>query len=254
MRVDLNCDMGESFGAWEKGQDAEMMAVISSANIACGWHAGDPLVMERTVRLAAEHGVGVGAHPGYPDLLGFGRRSMTLSPAETEAYVLYQISALAGIARANDVPMRHVKGHGQIYNDAVRNPALAHAIARAVYRFDSDLILVALTGSELVRAGRDLGLRVAEEAFADRVYEADGSLRSRRLPGAMIEDPARAAQQVLRMLRDGEVISYDGQRVPVHPDTICIHGDGPTAAAIGSALRQELEAAGVSIVPMFEIV
>ncbi len=254
MRVDLNCDMGESFGAWEKGQDAEMMRVISSANIACGWHAGDPLVMERTVRLAAEHNVGVGAHPGYPDLLGFGRRSMALSAAETEAYVLYQISALAGIAHANGVSMRHVKGHGQIYNDAVRNPALADAIARAVYRLDADLILVALTGSELVRAGRDLGLRVAEEAFADRVYEADGSLRSRRLPGAMIEDPAQAAQQVLRMLRDGEVISYDGGRVPVHPDTICIHGDGPTAAAIGAALRQALEAAGVSIVPMAEIV
>jgi UPF0271 protein len=250
LEVDLNCDMGESFGAWTLGADAAMMKIITSANIACGWHAGDPLVMERTVRLAREHGVGVGAHPGYPDLLGFGRRSMALSPAEAEAYVLYQVSALAGIARANDTPLVHVKAHGQLYNDAVANPALAEAIARAVVRFDASLILVARPGSALLEAGRAVGLRVAAEAFADRVYEANGTLRSRRLPGAMIEDPARAAEQVLRMVRDGEVVAHDGTVVKLHADTICMHGDGPTAAAIGAELRRRLEAAVVTITPM----
>ena len=250
MRVDLNCDMGESFGAWKLGADDKMMTIITSANIACGWHAGDPLVMERTVRLAQQHGVGVGAHPGYPDLLGFGRRSMALSPAEAEAYVLYQVAALQGIARANGVPLVHVKAHGQLHNDAVANPALAEAIARAVARLDPNLILVGLPGSTLVRAGRDLGLRVAEEAFADRAYEADGTLRSRRLPGAMIEDPGQAADQVLRILRDGEVIAYDGTRVPLRADTVCVHGDGPTAPAIATELRRRLEAAGVTIAPL----
>ena len=254
MRIDLNCDMGESFGAWTLGQDAAMMTVITSANVACGWHAGDPIVMERTVRLAQQHGVGVGAHPGYPDLLGFGRRSMALSPVEAEAYVLYQISALAGVCRAHAVPMVHVKAHGQLYNDAVRNPALAEAIARAVYRLDPELILVGLAGSLLVHAGRDLGLRVAEEVFADRVYEADGSLRSRREVGAMITDPAQSAAQVLRIVRDGEVVAYTGEVVKVRADSVCIHGDGPTAPEIGGALRARLEEAGVEVTPLARLV
>ena len=246
--------MGESFGAWTLGADAGMMAVITSANIACGWHAGDPLVMERTVRLAREHGVGVGAHPGYPDLLGFGRRSMALSPAEAEAYVLYQTAALAGIAQANGVRLVHVKPHGQLYNDATANAALAEAIARAVVRLDSELILVGLAGSHLVEAGRAVGLRVAEEAFADRVYEANGALRSRRLPDAMIHDPQQAAEQVLRMVRDGEVVAHDGTRVRLRADTICMHGDGPTAPQIGAELRRRLEAAGVQVTPLASLV
>ena len=254
MRVDLNCDMGESFGAWTLGADAAMMTVITSANIACGWHAGDPLVMERTVRLARDHGVGVGAHPGYPDLLGFGRRSMALSPAEAEAYVLYQVAALAGIAQANGVRLVHVKPHGQLYNDATTNAPLADAIARAVVRLGPELILVGLAGSLLAEAGRAVGLRVAEEAFADRVYEANGALRSRRLPDAMIHDPGQAAEQVLRMIRDGEVIARDGTRVKLRADTICMHGDGPTAPQIGAELRRRLEAAGVQITPLAALV
>ena len=254
MRVDLNCDMGESFGAWTLGADDAMMPIITSANIACGWHAGDPLVMERTVRLAAEHGVGVGAHPGYPDLLGFGRRSLALSPAEAEAYVLYQAAALAGIAQANGVRLVHVKPHGQLYNDAVTSPPLAEAIARAVARLDPSLILVGLAGSALVEAGRAVGLRVAEEAFADRVYEANGALRSRRLPGAMIHDPVQAAEQVLAMVRDGEVVAHDGTRVRLRADTICLHGDGPTAPQIGAELRRRLEAAGVQVTPLTALV
>lgn len=247
MHIDLNCDMGESFGAWRMGGDADLMPIITSANIACGWHAGDPVVMERTVRLALDHGVALGAHPGYPDLLGFGRRSLALSPAEAEAYVLYQVAALAGIAQAHGARLTHVKPHGQLYNDAVANPALAVAIARAVARLDDRLILVGLAGSALVQAGRDAGLSVAEEVFADRVYEADGRLRSRRLPDAMLHDPARSAEQALRMVRDGQVVAYDGTVVPVRADTVCIHGDGPTAPAIARELRVRLEAAGVAV-------
>lgn len=247
MHIDLNCDMGESFGAWRMGGDADLMPIITSANIACGWHAGDPVVMERTVRLALDHGVALGAHPGYPDLLGFGRRSLALSPAEAEAYVLYQVAALAGIAQAHGARLTHVKPHGQLYNDAVANPTLAAAIARAVARLDDRLILVGLAGSALVQAGRDAGLTVAEEVFADRVYEADGRLRSRRLPDAMLHDPARSAEQALRMVRDGQVVAYDGTVVPVRADTVCIHGDGPTAPAIARELRARLEAAGVAV-------
>ncbi|MCW5879343.1 MAG: LamB/YcsF family protein, partial [Anaerolineae bacterium] len=200
-----------------------------------------------TVRLALDHGVALGAHPGYPDLLGFGRRSLALSPAEAEAYVLYQVAALAGIAQAHGARLTHVKPHGQLYNDAVANPALAAAIARAVARLDDRLILVGLAGSALVQAGRDAGLTVAEEVFADRVYEADGRLRSRRLPDAMLHDPARSAEQALRMVRDGQVVAYDGTVVPVRADTVCIHGDGPTAPAIARELRARLEAAGVAV-------
>ena len=247
MHIDLNCDMGESYGAWSMGGDADLMPIITSANIACGWHAGDPVVMERTVRLALDHGVALGAHPGYPDLLGFGRRSLALSPAEAEAYVLYQVAALAGIAQAHGARLTHVKPHGQLYNDAVANPALAAAIARAVARLDDRLILVGLAGSALVQAGRDAGLTVAEEVFADRVYEADGRLRSRRLPDAMLHDPARSAEQALRMVRDGQVVAYDGTVVPVRADTVCIHGDGPTAPPIARELRARLEAAGVAV-------
>lgn len=245
--IDLNADLGESFGAYQIGADEALLPLITSANIACGWHAGDPIVMERTVRLAQQYGVAIGAHPGYPDLLGFGRRSLALSADEAEAYVLYQISALAGIAQANGATVSHVKPHGQLYNDAVAQPALAAAIARAILRLDDRLILVGLAGSALVQAGRDAGLRVAEEIFADRVYEANGTLRSRRLPDAMIEDPTQSAEQVLRLVRDGQVVAHDGTLVAVRADTVCIHGDGPSAPAIARELRARLEAAGVEV-------
>jgi len=254
MPIDLNCDMGESFGQYTIGNDEAMMSYITSANIACGLHAGDPLVMERTVHLAQEHGVGIGAHPGFPDLQGFGRRVMQLAPEETEAFVLYQVGALAAFAKAAGAELVHVKPHGALYNLAAKDRPLAEAIARAVARFSRQLILVGLANSLLVEAGLEAGLPVAREAFADRAYEADGSLRSRRLPGAVLEDPAQAAEQAVRIARDGLVVTYTGEEVPVQAETICLHGDTPTAVEIAKAIRRELEAAGIEVVPMGNLV
>ena len=195
MVIDLNCDMGESFGRYRLGTDADLMAYITSANIACGLHAGDPVIMEGTVRLAQEHGVAAGAHPGFPDLQGFGRRAMQLTPEEAEAFVLYQIGALAAFARASGAELVHVKPHGALYNQAAQDYTMARAIARAIARFSPQLILVGLANSRLMEAGLEAGLPVACEAFVDRAYEADGSLRSRRLPGAVLHDPQQAASQ-----------------------------------------------------------
>lgn len=254
MAIDLNCDMGESFGRYTIGNDEAMMPYITSANIACGLHAGDPWVMDRTVRLAQAHGVGLGAHPGFPDLQGFGRRVMQLAPEEAEAFVLYQIGALAAFAQATGAELVHVKPHGALYNLAAKDRPLAEAIARAVARFSRQLILVGLANSLLVEAGLEAGLPVAREAFADRAYEADGSLRSRRLPGAVLEDPARAAEQVVRIARDGLVVAYTGEEVPVQAETICLHGDTPTAIEIAKAIREELEAGEIEVMPMGHLV
>ncbi len=254
MPIDLNCDMGESFGRYTLGNDGAMMPYITSANIACGLHAGDPLVMERTVRLAQAHGVGIGAHPGFPDLQGFGRRTMHLAPEEAEAFVLYQIGALAAFAQAAGAELVHVKPHGALYNLAAQDRPLAEAIARAVARFSRHLILVGLANSCLVEAGVEAGLPVAREAFADRAYEADGSLRSRRLPGALLQDPARAAEQVVSIARDGLVVAYTGEKVPVQAETICLHGDTPTAAEIAKIIRETLKVAGIEVAPMGHLV
>ena len=254
MKIDLNCDMGESFGRYTIGNDEAMMPYITSANIACGLHAGDPLVMERTVRLGQERGVGIGAHPSFPDLQGFGRRVMQLTPEEAEAFVLYQVGALAAFAKAAGAQLVHVKPHGALYNLAARDRPLAEAIAQAVARFNRRLILVGLANSLLVEAGLEAGLPVAREAFADRAYEADGSLRSRRLPGAVLEDPAQATEQVVRIARDGLVVAYTGEEVPVQAETICLHGDTPTAVEIAKTIRRELEAAGIEVVPMGNLV
>ncbi|HDN79114.1 MAG TPA: LamB/YcsF family protein [Chloroflexi bacterium] len=254
MKIDLNCDMGESFGRYRIGADEEMMTVITSANIACGYHAGDPLVMDKTVRLAVEYGVGIGAHPGFPDLMGFGRRNMSLSPEEIENYVLYQIGALAAFARAAGTKLAHVKPHGALYNMAAKDLQMAQAIARAVARFDKGLILVCPPNSEMEKAARELGLRVAREGFADRAYNADGSLRSRRLPGALIEDPQEAAERVVRMVKEGIVVAYTGEEIPMQVETICVHGDTPAAVEIAKAVRKALEAAGIEVVPMGKLV
>ncbi len=254
MPIDLNCDMGESFGRYTLGHDEAMMPYITSANIACGLHAGDPLVMERTVRLAQGHGVGIGAHPGFPDLQGFGRRVMQLTPEEAEAFLLYQIGALAAFAQAAGAELVHVKPHGALYNLAAKDRPLAQAIARAVARFSRRLILVGLANSLLIEAGLEAGLPVAREAFADRAYEADGSLRSRRLPGALLQDPAQAAEQAVRIARDGLVVAYTGEKVPVQAETICLHGDTPTAAQIARTIRDRLETAGIEVVPMGHLV
>jgi UPF0271 protein len=254
MRIDLNCDMGESFGRYCVGDDEALMPFISSANIACGLHAGDPLVMGRTVRLAREHGVGIGAHPGFPDLQGFGRRGMQLTPEEAEAFILYQIGALAAFAKATGAELVHVKPHGALYNLATRDRPLAEAIARAVARFSRQLILVGLTNSLLVEAGLEASLPVACEAFADRAYEADGSLRSRRLPGAVLKDPAQAAEQAVRIARDRTVIAHTGEEVPMRAETLCLHGDTPAALTIARAIRQALTSAGVEVVPLTSLV
>ncbi|MBI2222383.1 MAG: LamB/YcsF family protein [Acidobacteria bacterium] len=245
--VDLNCDMGESFGPWPMGDDGALMASITSANIACGFHGGDPAVMRRTVRLARSHGVAVGAHPGLPDLVGFGRREMQVSPDEVEGMVLYQLGALAAIVRAEGATLRHVKPHGALYNMAVRDSLLADAIARAVRAFDSSLILFGLAGSPMLASAEAAGLRVASEVFADRAYERDGSLASRRIAGAVIHDPAVVAARAVRMVRDGNVVATSGEVVSLRADTICIHGDTPGAAALARTVRHALEEAGVVV-------
>lgn len=245
--VDLNCDMGESFGAWRMGADAAVMPSITSANIACGYHAGDPGVMRETVRLAVAAGVAVGAHPGFPDLAGFGRRDMQLSPREIEDVLLYQIAALAGFARAAGAALKHVKPHGALYNMAVRDRRLSDAIARAVASFDASLVLFGLAGSVMLDAGRDAGLQVAAEGFADRSYEPDGSLTPRSRTGAVLHDPNAVASRAVRMIRDGVVVASDGREVPLRIDTICVHGDTPGADVSARALRHALTEAGIVV-------
>ena len=247
MRVDLNCDLGESFGPYTLGDDRGVMGSITSANIACGAHAGDPGVMRLTVRLALESGVAVGAHPGFSDRAGFGRREIAMRPGEVEDLVLVQIGALAAVARAEGDRLRHVKAHGALYNMAARNRALADAIARATASVDSSLILFGLSGSALIDAGRAAGLRVASEVFADRAYTAEGALAPRGEPGSVIEDPAQVVERALAMVRDGAVAAMTGERVPLAADTICVHGDTPGAAALARRLRAGLEAAGVEV-------
>jgi UPF0271 protein len=244
--IDLNCDIGESFGAWTMGQDAEVLAHVTSANIACGFHAGDPQTMRRTVAAAVERGVAVGAHPSLPDLAGFGRREMRVSADETYAMTLYQIGALAAVARAAGTPLHHVKPHGALYNMAAKDRALADAIAAAIRDFDRELILVGLSGSELPRAGEAAGLAVAHEAFADRRYESDGSLMARAKAGAVIEDADAAVAQAVAIASRGEV-ETSGRTLRIHADTICVHGDRPDAATFARRLREGLEAAGLSI-------
>lgn len=249
-RIDLNCDCGESFGAWELGADAAVLPHVSSANIACGAHAGDPEIMRRTLRLCRELGVAAGAHPGYPDLQGFGRRVLPMSPAEIASSVLAQIGALAALARAEGVELRHVKPHGALYNVAALTPAVAEAIARAVAAFSRELLLVGLAGSALVAAGEAAGLRVAREAFADRGYAADGTLLARGSPGALILDPAANLAQALAIVGEGYAPGPGGLRVPIAADTLCIHGDTPGAAERAAWLRQGLVAAGVRVVAL----
>ncbi len=249
-RIDINCDMGESFGAYTLGRDKEVMDYITSANIACGWHAGDPLVMEQTVRLAKEKGVAVGAHPGYPDLMGFGRRRMDLSPKEMEAYILYQIGAFYAFARAHGLRLQHVKAHGALANLAFVDFEVAKTIAESAARFDRDIIFVAMAGTVMVDAAKRVGIRFAEEVFADRVYNPDGTLQSRKIAGSVIHDAEKAARQALTMVKEGYVVAHDGTKVRVKPETICVHGDTPTAVVILQKIREELKMAAVAVKPM----
>lgn len=246
-RIDLNCDLGESFGAWRMGEDAALLALVSSANVACGFHAGDPAIMQRTVALALAQNVGIGAHVSLPDLQGFGRREMSVSADEVHAMTLYQIGALHAFARAAGAQLAHVKPHGALYNMAARDRVLADAIAQAVHDFDPQLRLFGLAGSALIDAGKALGLPVAAEAFADRRYLADGSLQSRREPGAVLDDAELAVAQAIGIARDGRVQAVNGQLVALHADTLCLHGDGAHALALARQLRVALEAAGLRI-------
>ncbi|MDQ2687633.1 MAG: LamB/YcsF family protein [Armatimonadota bacterium] len=247
--VDLNADLGESFGAYTLGEDEAMLALVTSANIACGFHAGGPDVMARTVAAAVHAGVALGAHPGLPDLAGFGRRVMAVTPEEGYNLTTYQIGALAAFARRHGRNLQHVKPHGALYNTAERQPPLAQAIAQAVRDFDGGLFLFALSGGVLAQAGRDLGLRIAQEVFADRTYQADGALTPRTSPDALIHDPAEAARRMVRLLTEGVIVTADGTEIALTADTICLHGDQPGAAARAQVLRQELERHGIAIRP-----
>jgi UPF0271 protein len=247
MRVDLNADVGESFGVYSIGHDEALMKVITSANIAAGFHGGDPTVLRQTVRMAKLHGVAVGAHPSFPDLSGFGRREMHLSPSEVEDLVLYQVAAVAGVAASEGVPLQHVKPHGALFNMAARDRALASAVARAVAAIDRTLILFGPPDSELVRAGQAAGLRVAAEGFADRAYQGDGSLVPRKTPGAVLTDADEVVKRAVQIARDHTVVAIDGTKVPLEVDTICVHGDTEGADVLAARLRAGLEKAGVRV-------
>lgn len=246
--IDLNADIGESYGAWRMGDDAAVVPHISSANIACGFHAGDADTMRRTVQLCVQHGVAIGAHPSLPDLQGFGRREMRITPDEAYALTLYQIGALAAFARAAGVMLHHVKPHGALYNMAARDRVLADAIARAVRDFDAnELVLVGLAGSASIDAARIAGLTVAREAFCDRRYRVDGSLAPRGEAGAVIEDIGIAIEQALSIAARGEAFTSDGKRVEIEADTLCVHGDRANAGEFARRLRGALENAGLQI-------
>ena len=247
--VDLNSDVGESFGAYRLGADEDVLRHVTSANIACGFHAGDPGTMRRTVAIAVKHGVALGAHPGFPDLAGFGRRNMELSAAEVRDLIVYQVGALSAFAVAHGAQLAHVKPHGALYNMAVARPDLAQAIADAVFSVDQYLVLFGLAGSELVTAGRNAGLNVAEEVFADRRYAPSGSLVPRRETGAVIDDPEEAVRQAMQMVVDGRVTTVSGSDITVNANTICIHGDTPGAAQLALKLRLAFEGAGVRVAP-----
>ena len=249
-RVDLNSDLGESFGRYTIGLDDQVIPLVSSVNVACGMHAGDPVVMRRTVKLAAEAGTSIGAHPGYPDLQGFGRRDMALSPDEAYAYVLYQVGALQAFCHAEGVRVNHVKPHGQLYNRAAVDADLAQAIAAAVHDADDSLVLVGLANGELIRAGRAAGIRTAQEFFADRNYTDEGLLVSRKLPNAVIADEDFAVARVVRAVQEGTIEAASGKTINVSADTICIHGDNAHALAFASKIRSALTEAGVDIKPV----
>ena len=252
--IDLNSDLGESFGRYTLGLDEEVIPLISSANVACGYHASDPVVMRKTVRIAKAAGAQVGAHPGYPDLMGFGRRNMAVSPEEAYGYTMYQLGALEGFLRAEGMKMQHVKPHGAFYNMAAKDKALAAAIAEAVADVDAGIILLGLAGSAMTEAGKEAGLRVAGEVFADRAYQADGSLVPRSMPGAVIHDTEEALSRTVRMVKEGIVTAVTGETVPLTADSICVHGDNPSALAFVKAIRERLETEGVSVVPLSVIV
>lgn len=240
MKIDLNCDLGESFGNYKIGMDEEVIKFISSANIACGFHASDPLVMVKTVSLAKESGVSIGAHPGYPDLVGFGRRNMNVAPEELKAMVQYQIGALNAFCKASGVKMNHVKPHGAMYNMAAKDEKLAIAISAGIAEVDDSLILLGLSGSELLKAANQIGLKCANEVFADRAYEEDGSLVARTKAGAVITNEEEVIERVIKMIKEHKVKAITGKEIEIKPDSICVHGDNPKALNFVKVIRERL--------------
>ena len=257
MKIDINCDMGESFGAYKLGLDEEVIKYITSANIACGYHAGDPLVMERTVSLAKNYGVSPGAHPGFPDLMGFGRRNIDATLAEIKGYVTYQIGALQAFVNAQGLKVEHVKPHGALYLMAVEDEKISEAVVEAIKNVDKDLIFIALAGAKgekMTKIGERIGLRVAYEAFPDRAYTPEGTLVSRRQPGAVIKDPDVVAQRALKMAKEGKVVAIDGTEINLRPETLCVHGDTPGAVNLVKKIRQTLTEENVEVIPLSEFV
>ncbi len=252
-KVDVNSDLGESYGRYTLGMDERIIPLISSANVACGFHAADPVVMMKTIKSVKEAGTQIGAHPGFPDLMGFGRRNMTLSFEEAKAYTLYQISALSGMCQAQGLKLQHVKPHGALYNMAAKDYELSRAICEAVAEFDKDIIMLGLSGSETIRAAKDCGLKVAQEVFADRGYEEDGSLVNRNKDGAFIKDENEAIARVVRMVKEGKVTAITGKDIAIQADSICVHGDGEKALLFVERIREGLENEGVEICSLKEV-
>jgi len=253
VKINLNADMAEGFGAYDIGDDSGILKVIGSANIACGFHAGDPLTMRRVVAEAKANGVTIGVHPGFNDLWGFGRRRIDMRPDDLEYMVAYQIGALQALAAYSDVKVTHLKPHGALNNMAAENSDYALAIGRAIKVVDSSIIYVALAGSEMEKAGRQLGLRVAVEGFCDRQYDDDGNLTSRKIPESVLKDPAAATRQVIDIVVNNIIVSRNGKKIPCKVHTLCVHGDEPTGVMVAKAVREGLEKAGVKLVPLTEM-
>ncbi|MCL2077783.1 MAG: LamB/YcsF family protein [Oscillospiraceae bacterium] len=246
-KVDLNSDLGESFGAYNIGMDEKIIPLISSANVACGYHASDPVVMLRTIERIKAAGAQIGAHPGFPDLMGFGRRNMSISLEEAKAYTLYQIGALGGMCRASGIKLQHVKAHGALYNMAAADYSLSKAICEAIAAFDPNVIVLGLSGSETIRAAEDCGLRVAREVFADRGYNEDGSLVNRNKEGAFIHDENEAVSRVVRMVKEGKAQAITGKDISIRADSVCVHGDGEKALLFVERIRGTLKEAGIEV-------
>lgn len=252
--IDINCDLGESFGTYTLGYDERILDFVTSANIACGFHAGDPATIRKTVKMALEKKVGIGAHPGLQDLAGFGRREMHISPLEAYDIVLYQIGALYGFVKAEGERIQHVKPHGALYNMAARNSVLAEAIAEAVYKIDPEIILFGLAGSEIIKAGKRLGLHTASEVFSDRTYREDGTLTPRKEENALITDEQSAGKQVIRMIKEGKVLSLQGKDISITANTICIHGDNEKALDFAAYITASLQEAGIRTAKISEFI
>lgn len=252
--VDLNSDIGEGFGAYTMGLDEEIIKHVTSINVACGWHAGDPLIMDKTAENAKRENVGLGAHPSYPDLLGFGRRKMDITQEEARAYMLYQLGALSAFAKANDMKIQHMKLHGAFYNNASGDDKLADGVIKGIMDYDKDIIILALSGSGFAKRAKEMGARVAEEVFADRAYNEDGTLVNRRLPGAVIHDEEEAIRRIKQMVFDKEITAITGKVIPIKADSICVHGDNPEAVNFVAKIRETLEKEGVEIKALREFI